>query len=111
MVTIQPFLPSARDVTDLSFVFSGGDIDFMLGLALIERVACDAATLRYKMTLGRMVNFGVPLDVLRKQFHHDHRTLRNWARGMTSRPHDFVLEGQQVERPSLSRPALIRNGG
>ena len=88
MLTIQPFLSPARDVTDLSFVFTGGDIDFMLGLALIERVSCDAATLRYKMTMGRMVNFGVPLDVLEKTFHHDHRTLRNWARGMKSRDPD-----------------------
>ena len=88
MITIQPLLSVAGDLTDLSFVFSGGDIDFMLGLALIERVTCDAATLRYKMTLGRMVNFGVPLDVLRKHCHHDPRTLRNWARGMRSRDPD-----------------------
>ena len=46
---------------------------------------CDPATLRYKMALGRMVNYGVPLDRLEKWFSHDHRTLWKWGQAYRKR--------------------------
>jgi hypothetical protein len=82
MVTIQPFLPTTTGKTDFSFSFSGADVEFMLGLALIERVRRDEDDLRYKMALGRMVNYGVPLAKLEATFGHDHRTLRKWAEAL-----------------------------
>ncbi|NJL19423.1 MAG: hypothetical protein HC901_03980 [Bdellovibrionaceae bacterium] len=82
MPTIQPFLPTSSGKTDFSFLFTSGNVEFLLGLALIERVRRDEADLRYRMSVGRMANYGVPVARLAEEFGHDHRTVRRWADGL-----------------------------
>ena len=93
-MSVQPVLFCAKGVTnDLAVAIDRerGTILMMLGVAVLERIRCDPATLQYKLLVGRLVNAGWPLTEVRQHFAHDNRTLKRWAAALTSDDPAFVV--------------------
>ena len=86
-MNIQPVLLPVKGVwSDLS-IYTDNDKDelyVMLGLSILEKVKFSEERLEYKLLIGRLANAGYPLSYLSERFGHDTRTIKKWARGVTS---------------------------
>jgi hypothetical protein len=79
--------------TDLTIFLSNSERDLFvyLGVALLERVEYNPNQFAYKMLIGRLVNAGVTLVKLKRQFKHDARTMKKWAEALTSDDADMMV--------------------
>ena len=86
MDNLQLLLTGDKAFSDISVCFSASDnsISLQLGLSLIEKLRWDPDSLQYKMMIGRLANLGYPLRRIMEEFGHDHRTIRRWAKGLTT---------------------------
>lgn len=100
--------------TDLSVHLSASEkaLFVYLGLALLERVKAEPSCLAYKMLLGRLVNSGIPLRELERQFGHEHRTLKRWAKALLQDDAELALRAfaGQGAAPKVTGPlaAFVR---
>ncbi len=62
-----------------------------LGVALLERVDINPNQFAYKMLIGRLVNAGVALDELKRQFKHDGRTMKKWVEALKCDDAEVVI--------------------
>jgi hypothetical protein len=83
---LQLLLTGDKAFSDINVCFSASDnsISLQLGLSLIEKLRWDPDSLQYKMMIGRLANLGYPLRRIMEEFGHDHRTIRRWAKGLTT---------------------------
>ena len=94
MKNLQLVLAGGKGVsTDLTIFLSNSESDLLvyLGVALLERVDYNPNQFAYKMLIGRLVNAGVALMELNRQFKHDGRTMKKWAEGLKSDDPDFIV--------------------
>ena len=63
-----------------------------LGTSLIESISCSKEVLEYKMLVGRQVNAGEKLSLLKSIFGHDYRTMKKWAGAMRSDDPEFIIQ-------------------
>lgn len=83
MENLQLVLTGDKGVTtDLTIFLSASERELFvyLGVALLERVAYNRNQFAYKMLIGRLVNAGVALAKLKRQFNHDSRTMKRWSK-------------------------------
>ena len=94
MENLQLVLAGDKGVTtDLTVFLSESEraLFVYLGLALLERVEYSANQFAYKMLIGRLVNAGVKLINLKRQFKHDTRTMKRWAKALKSDNPDVIV--------------------
>ena len=94
MENLQLVLTGDKGVaTDLTIFLSASERELFvyLGVALLERVEYNRNQFAYKMLIGRLVNAGVALVKLKRQFHHDSRTMKRWSKALTSEDPDFIV--------------------
>jgi hypothetical protein len=94
MENLQLVLTGDKGVTtDLTVFLSSSERELFvyLGVALLERVEYNRNQFAYKMLIGRLVNVGVALVKLKRQFNHDSRTMKRWAQALTSEDPDFIV--------------------
>ena len=94
MENLQLVLAGDKGVaTDLTIFLSASERDLLvyLGVALLERVEYNPNQFAYKMLIGRLVNAGVALVKLTRQFKHDSRTMKKWAEALKSDDPDVIV--------------------
>ena len=94
MENLQLVLSGDKGVaTDLTIFLSDSEQNLFvyLGVALLERVENNRTAFAYKMLLGRLVNAGVRVSKLARQFKHDARTLKRWSEGLKSDDPDVIV--------------------
>lgn len=94
MENLQLVLTGDKGVTtDLTIFLSASERDLLvyLGVSLLERVEYNRNQFAYKMLIGRLVNAGVSLIKLKRRFHHDSRTMKKWAKALTSEDPDVIV--------------------
>ena len=94
MENLQLALTGDKGVTtDLTLFLSASEQDLLvyLGVALLERVEYNRNQFAYKMLIGRLVNAEVALAKLNRQFNHDSRTMKRWAKALTSEDPNFIV--------------------
>ena len=110
--TLQPILAcdqqGASDIT-VALTAGGTAYEVYLGVALLERVGADPASVARKMLVGRLYNAGRTLTELGERFGHDPRTIRKWAGALRSGDIDAIARafaGRQGHRKTS--PELLR---